>query len=60
MFVCAEPSPDAMVLLAYELAAKGGAAGKASGELGFAMHYSAAFTGIRKHSTPSGLWLQAL
>jgi transcription antitermination factor NusG len=50
MFVCAEPSPDAMASLAYELAAKGGAAGKASGELGFAMHDSAAFTGIRTQS----------
>lgn len=50
MFVCAEPSPDAMASLAYELAAKGGVPEKASGELAFAMHDSAAFTGIRTQS----------
>lgn len=48
--VCAEPSPDAMASLAYELAAKGGIPEKASGELAFAMHDSAAFTGIRTQS----------
>lgn len=50
MFVCAEPSPDAMASLAYELAAKGGVPEKASGEIAFAMHDSAAFTGIRTQS----------
>lgn len=50
MFVCAEPSPDAMASLAYELVAKGGIPEKASGELAFAMHDSAAFTGIRTQS----------
>lgn len=50
MFVCAEPSPDAMASLAYELAAKGGVPEKASGELAYAMHESAAFTGIRTQS----------
>lgn len=50
MVVCAEPSPDAMASLAYELAAKGGIPEKASGELAFAMHDSAAFTGIRTQS----------
>nr|VFK40175.1 MAG: hypothetical protein BECKSD772F_GA0070984_10568 [Candidatus Kentron sp. SD]VFK45728.1 MAG: hypothetical protein BECKSD772E_GA0070983_10598 [Candidatus Kentron sp. SD] len=50
MFVCAEPSPDAMASLAYELAAKGGVEGKAGGEMAFAMHDSAAFTGIRTQS----------
>ncbi|MCG6577201.1 hypothetical protein EGM97_21115 [Pseudomonas sp. AF32] len=49
-FVCAEPSPDAMASLAYELAAKGGYPGKASGELAFAMQDGAAFTGIRTQS----------
>ncbi|CAH0129238.1 hypothetical protein [Pseudomonas brassicacearum] len=48
--VCAEPSPDAMASLAYELAAKGGYPGKASGELAFAMQDGAAFTGIRTQS----------
>ncbi|ALI07545.1 MULTISPECIES: hypothetical protein [Pseudomonas] len=50
VFVCAEPSPDAMASLAYELAAKGGYPGKASGELAFAMQDGAAFTGIRTQS----------
>lgn len=50
MYVCAEPSPDAMASLAYELAAKGGVPEKASGELAFAMQDSAAFTGIRTQS----------
>lgn len=50
MFVCAEPSPDAMASLAYELAAKGGVPEKASGEIAFAMNDSAAFTGIRTQS----------
>ncbi|WPN63498.1 hypothetical protein QMK47_00410 [Pseudomonas sp. P9_35] len=50
MFVCAEPSPDAMASLAYELAAKGGYPEKASGELAFAMQDGAAFTGIRTQS----------
>ena len=50
MFVCAEPSPDAMASLAYELSAKGGVAEKASGEIALAMHDSAAFTGIRTQS----------
>lgn len=49
-FVCAEPSPDAMASLAYEVAAKGGYPGKASGELAFAMQDGAAFTGIRTQS----------
>ncbi|MFL7963437.1 hypothetical protein ACEI36_14500 [Pseudomonas kielensis] len=49
-FVCAEPSPDAMASLAYELAAKGGYPEKASGELAFAMQDGAAFTGIRTQS----------
>lgn len=48
--VCAEPSPDAMASLAYELAVKGGTAGKASGEIAVAMQDSAAFTGIRTQS----------
>ncbi|QIB05964.1 hypothetical protein GZ982_14950 [Pseudomonas fluorescens] len=50
VFVCAEPSPDAMASLAYELAAKGGYPEKASGELAFAMQDGAAFTGIRTQS----------
>jgi hypothetical protein len=50
VIVCAEPSPDAMASLAYELAAKGGVAEKASGELALAMQDSAAFTGIRTQS----------
>ncbi len=50
MFVCAEPSPDAMASLAYEVAAKGGYPDKASGELAFAMQDGAAFTGIRTQS----------
>lgn len=50
MFVCAEPSPDAMASLAYELAAKGVVSEKASGELAFSMHDSAAFTGLRTQS----------
>lgn len=50
MFVCAEPSPDAMASLAYELAAKGAIPEKASGELAFALQDSAAFTGIRTQS----------
>ena len=48
--VCAEPSPDAMASLAYELAAKGGVPEQASGELAFAMNDSAAFTGLRTQS----------
>lgn len=50
MFVCAEPSPDAMASLAYEIAAKGGTPAKASGELALSMQDSAAFTGIRTQS----------
>ncbi len=50
MVVCAEPSPDAMAALAYELATKGSLPGKGSGELAFAMQDSAAFTGIRTQS----------
>jgi hypothetical protein len=50
MFVCAEPSPDAMASLAYELAAKGDVPEKASGGIAFAMHDSAAFTGVRTQS----------
>lgn len=50
MVVCAEPSPDAMASLAYELAAKGAIPEKASGELAFAVQDSAAFTGIRTQS----------
>lgn len=50
VFVCAEPSPDAMASLAYELAAKGAIPEKASGELAFALQDSAAFTGIRTQS----------
>ncbi|MBX5716315.1 hypothetical protein ISD95_10430 [Pseudomonas aeruginosa] len=50
VFVCAEPSPDAMASFAYELAAKGGYPGKASGELALAMQDGAAFTGVRTQS----------
>lgn len=45
--VCAEPSPDAMAALAYEVAAKGG---KASTELAVAMQDSATFVGLRTQS----------
>lgn len=48
--VCAEPSPDAMAALAYELAAKGGVPDKGSVELGLGVHDSAVFNGIRTQS----------
>lgn len=48
--VCAEPSPDAMAALAYELAAKANVADKGAIEAGFGMHDSAAFTGLRTQS----------
>jgi hypothetical protein len=50
VFVCAEPSPDAMASAAYELAAKVSVADKASGEVALAMQDSAAFTGLRTQS----------
>lgn len=50
MFVCAEPSPDAMASLAYELAAKGGVPETGNVEVGVAMNDSAAFTGLRTQS----------
>lgn len=50
MFVCAEPSPDAMASLASELAMKGGVPEKAFGEVSLAMQDSAAFTGLRTQS----------
>lgn len=49
-FVCAEPSPDAMAALAYELAIKGDVAKKGNVEIGHAMNDSAAFTGLRTQS----------
>lgn len=48
--VCAEPSPDAMAALAYELVAKANVADKGAIEAGFGMHDSAAFTGLRTQS----------
>jgi hypothetical protein len=48
--VCAEPSPDAMAALAYELAAKANVADKGSIDIGMGMHDSAAFTGLRTQS----------
>lgn len=48
--VCAEPSPDAMASLAYELAVKGGTLNKANGEVAYAMQDGAAFTGVRTQS----------
>lgn len=50
VIVCAEPSPDAMAALAYELAVKGDVAQKAGGELSLGMQDSAAFTGLRTQS----------
>lgn len=50
VYVCAEPSPDAMASLAYEIAAKANIQDKVSGELGFTMNDSAAFTGLRTQS----------
>lgn len=49
-FVCAEPSPDAMAALAYELAVKGDVAKKGNVEISHAMNDSAAFTGLRTQS----------